>query len=362
MGNDMAKPKKIEDIKPPKKNDVFLKGNHTAHGAVPAVRKTESNNTNATAATSATHGSVGPESAPRNATRAFSVRQEEQVSVNLPMAELMNYLQVVAHNSSNLPMTRRDDPELGRIVSTLSTEEYAKKSEAFVPSDFRVIAGSFKSYKKVWDLPTSEEYNPADGVQEPGRSHGGACTNSLLKTLYDAENEPDDSATVQYTASNLFKDDDDMTVNTVAESLARHHLHDNFSFQMSASSQLSWVQLLTKMKAEMENAGYFQVPIITSSRKLDLMQPFQIVPADFDPLKNTKRALLIGCNYDGVEGAQIKASHDDVKSMQVGILFFYYILDTFIIAQFSEQIFFFCCIGICRITLLIFKGFLNTRK
>jgi hypothetical protein len=235
------------------------------------------------------------------------------------MAELMNYLQLVASNSSNLPMTRRDDPELGRIVSTLSTEEYAKKSEAFVPSDFRIIAGSFKSYKKVWDLPTSEEYNPADGVQEPGRSHGGACTNSFLKTLYDAENDQDDCATVQYTASNLFKDDDDMTVNTVAESLARHHLHDNFSFSMSATSQLSWVQLLTKMKAEMENTGYFQVPMLTSSRKLDLTQPFHIVPPDFDSLKNTKRALLIGCNYDGTEGAQIKASHDDVKSMQVCI-------------------------------------------
>jgi hypothetical protein len=73
------------------------------------------------------------------------------------------------------------------------------------------------------------------------------------------------------------------------------------------------------MKAEMENTGYFQVPMLTSSRKLDLTQPFHIVPPDFDSLKNTKRALLIGCNYDGTEGAQIKASHDDVKSMQVCI-------------------------------------------
>jgi len=337
MGNEMAKPKKLADSKSlTKKSSVLGKGLHApGKEAVPGVRKTASSNTNVTANTSATHGSA-PENTPKNATRAFSVRQEEQVSVNLPMAELMNYLQLVASNSSNLPMTRRDDPELGRIVSTLSTEEYAKKSEAFVPSDFRIIAGSFKSYKKVWDLPTSEEYNPADGVQEPGRSHGGACTNSFLKTLYDAENDQDDCATVQYTASNLFKDDDDMTVNTVAESLARHHLHDNFSFSMSATSQLSWVQLLTKMKAEMENTGYFQVPILTSSRKLDLTQPFQIVPPDFDPLKNTKRALLIGCNYDGTEGAQIKASHDDVKSMQVCILFWdffrcmhpYYLLST----------------------------------
>jgi len=319
MGNEMAK----QSPAAPNKKGISVKRNRIAAGndGVPVVRKTGSDNTNATANTSGTQEGGAPESAPKNATsRVVSVRQEEQVSVNLPMTELMGYLQSVANNSSNLPMTRRDDPELGRIVSTLSTEEYSKKCDAFIPSDFRIIAGSFISNKKVWDLPTSEEYNPVDGVQEPGRSQGGACTNSLLKTLYDAENEPDDGDTVQYDANNLFKDDDDATVNTVVESLARHQLHGNFSFTMSTSLQMSWAQLLMKMKVEMENSGYFQVPMITSSRKLDLNQPFAIAPPDFDPSKNVKRALLIGCNYDSLEGAQIKASHDDVKSIQVRFL------------------------------------------
>jgi hypothetical protein len=72
------------------------------------------------------------------------------------MADLMAYLQVVATNSQNLPMTRRDDPELGKTVSSLSAEEYARKSAAFIPADVRVIAGSFTKYGRVWDLPTSE--------------------------------------------------------------------------------------------------------------------------------------------------------------------------------------------------------------
>ena len=81
---------------------------------------------------------------------------DDQIHINLAMADLMAYLQVVASNSSNLPLTRRDDPELGRTVSTLTAEEYATKSAAFIPSDVRVIGGSFLKYGRVWDLPTSE--------------------------------------------------------------------------------------------------------------------------------------------------------------------------------------------------------------
>jgi hypothetical protein len=81
---------------------------------------------------------------------------DDQINVNMPMADLMAYLQVVANNSNHLPLTRRDDPELDRTVSTLSAEEYARKSAAFIPSDVRVIGGTFSRYGRVWDLPTRE--------------------------------------------------------------------------------------------------------------------------------------------------------------------------------------------------------------
>ena len=81
---------------------------------------------------------------------------DEQIHVNMAMADLMAYLQVVANNSNNLPLTRRDDPELDRTVSTLSSEDYARKSAAFIPADVRVIGGTFTRYGRVWDLPTSE--------------------------------------------------------------------------------------------------------------------------------------------------------------------------------------------------------------
>jgi hypothetical protein len=81
---------------------------------------------------------------------------DDQVHVNLAMADLMAYLQVVANNSNNLPLTRRDDPELGSPASTLTSEEYARKSAAFLPSDVRVIGSTFTRYGRVLDLPTSE--------------------------------------------------------------------------------------------------------------------------------------------------------------------------------------------------------------
>ena len=99
--------------------------------------------------------------------------KDDDVLVNLAMADLMAYLQVVANNSDNLPITRRDDPELKRMVTTLTSEDYARKSAAFIPADVRIISGAFTKYGKVWDLPTSEEYVASDGAQEPGRSYGG---------------------------------------------------------------------------------------------------------------------------------------------------------------------------------------------
>jgi hypothetical protein len=72
------------------------------------------------------------------------------------MADLMAYLQLVANNSSNLPLTRRDDPELGRTVSSLTPEEYATKCAAFVPSMVRIVGGQYGKYGSVWDLKTSE--------------------------------------------------------------------------------------------------------------------------------------------------------------------------------------------------------------
>lgn len=97
-----------------------------------------------------------PEQSPARPAPISTHITDDEIHVNLAMADLMAYLQVIATNSQNLPMTRRDDPERGNTVSALSADDYARKSAAFIPADVRVIAGSFSKYGRVWDLPTSE--------------------------------------------------------------------------------------------------------------------------------------------------------------------------------------------------------------
>eukprot|EP00586_Coscinodiscus_wailesii_P020360 CAMPEP_0172504060 /NCGR_PEP_ID=MMETSP1066-20121228/174927_1 /TAXON_ID=671091 /ORGANISM="Coscinodiscus wailesii, Strain CCMP2513" /LENGTH=741 /DNA_ID=CAMNT_0013280057 /DNA_START=712 /DNA_END=2937 /DNA_ORIENTATION=+ len=250
-----------------------------------------------------------------------SIIHDETVKVNLAMADLMAYLQVVANNSSNLPLTTRDDPELGRTVSTLTAEEYARKSAAFLPSDVKIISGSFMKYGRVWDLPTSEEFNPSDSTQEPGISHGGACCNALLKVLYDNESEAAEAAQVDYTnAANLFDDEDDdaededgghSAVDASSKSFDSLVLGD-----ITTPATITWTDLLRKMRIEMMGVGFTQSPAITSSRKFDMNTAFSLIPPNFDPTKNKKRSLLIGCNYKGNPEAELKASHDDIRSMK----------------------------------------------
>lgn len=98
---------------------------------------------------------------------------DKNVLVNIEMTDLMAYLQVVANHSSNLPQTRRDDPEGEILISAVPDDLYAKKSAAFIPSDVRIIGASFLKYRRVWDLPNLSEYNPYSCAQEPGKSSIG---------------------------------------------------------------------------------------------------------------------------------------------------------------------------------------------
>jgi hypothetical protein len=69
------------------------------------------------------------------------------------IANITEYLEIVGEHSDNLPLTWRDDPELGRTVSSLTSNEYAKKADAFVPSDVRIIGGTSNKYGRSWEIP-----------------------------------------------------------------------------------------------------------------------------------------------------------------------------------------------------------------
>lgn len=149
-----------------------------------------------------------------------------------------------------------------------------------------------------------------------GRSYGGACCNSMLKVLYDAASNAADEAQNAVEESALFDDDDDESLGTLP--FARNETFASLDMNgQSNPSTLTWAELLRKMKTEMAEIEYAQNPTISATRKFDLNQPFSLVPESFDTATGKKRSLLIGCNYKNMEGAELKASHDDVRSMKV---------------------------------------------
>ena len=147
----------------------------------------------------------------------------------------------------------------------------------------------------------------------------------MLKVLYDAANEAADSTQpdeVGAVSNSLFDDDDDSTVGPSAaiplERSPTERTQESLVLgDVSTPLSITWADLLRKMKAEMQDIEYAQAPTITSTRKFDLNKPFSLIPDNFDPKTGKKRSLLMGCNYGGVPGAELKASHDDVRSMKV---------------------------------------------
>jgi len=140
---------------------------------------------------------------------------------------------------------------------------FAKKANAALPGDIRMISGCEDEQTsadvqnvKCFDLP-----DPA------GRS-GGACTSALLNLLY--------------------KDNQDQKID------------------------LTFVELLTKMRENLEEMGFTQIPQLTGSNEIDLNEMFGF---GGDGEGATKRAVLTGINYCGMQG-ELGGCHNDVLNIK----------------------------------------------
>ncbi len=80
----------------------------------------------------------------------------DQIDQEQARQDLTAYLEIVGENADDLPLTWRDDPELGRSVSSLTAKQYAMKADAFIPCDVRVIASTCTRYGGTWELPSRE--------------------------------------------------------------------------------------------------------------------------------------------------------------------------------------------------------------
>ena len=145
---------------------------------------------------------------------------------------------------------------------------FAQNARKAIPASIRMISGCRDSQTSADVSKISSQFqlpNPA------GRS-GGACTAALLEVLYQSHERGRDG--------------------------------------------VSWVDVLRQMRDVLEGRGFEQVPQLTSSRMIDVHDPFVITPTggSFKHKSNTKRALLIGINYTGQKG-QLSGCHNDVHNV-----------------------------------------------
>lgn len=135
--------------------------------------------------------------------------------------------------------------------------------EKMIPSDFRMISGC-RDHQTSADVSNVSSFK----LPDPAGQAGGACTSTLLQILYHGKKD--------------------------------------------TGKNLSFEQVLNRMRVLLKNKGYSQVPQLTGSRKVELRAPFHVVPPGSN---GVKRALLIGINYTGQEGA-LTGCHNDVFNMR----------------------------------------------
>ena len=213
-----------------------------------------------------------PRSSPRNnehdsqqrrRSKSSSSRSKSQTKSNKSKS---NSRSSASHAKSTSSRSKGNKAEAESFNAKKRQQKFASQAKKAIPANVRMISGSH-------DLQTSADVgniNSQFELPNPAGRAGGACTAALLQVLYDA--------------------------------------HDRGDVDMS------WVDALREMREILHEKGFDQIPQLTSSRMIDVRDPFNITPQSFDPSLNKQRALLIGINYKGQKG-QLSGCHNDVHNV-----------------------------------------------
>lgn len=140
---------------------------------------------------------------------------------------------------------------------------FSEQAQNAIPCEFRMISG-------CEDRQTSADVSNVGSFQLPspaGRA-GGACSSALLNVLYENKQKP--------------------------------------------MEELSFKDVLLRMRLILRSKGFEQIPQLSSSHSLDVDTPFDLSPEHFS---GTKRAVMIGINYVGQAG-ELAGCHNDVLNMK----------------------------------------------
>jgi len=162
-----------------------------------------------------------------------------------------------------------EETEMRREESQMNSDS-SKKSDLraveFIPAEVRMISGC-EDHQTSADVSNVSSF----GLPDPAGRSGGACTSTLLQVLYKNREST-----------------------------------ENLSFQ----------EVLMRMRAILKTKSFSQKPQLSSSRFLDIHQEFRIVPENFS---GNRRAVIIGINYRGLRG-ELTGCHNDAKNIKEYIM------------------------------------------
>lgn len=145
-------------------------------------------------------------------------------------------------------------------------KNFDAKAEKNIAAEVRMISGCGDSQTSA-DVKSIAAFE----LPNPCGQAGGACTAALLKVLY------------------------------------KDHI---------ATGNMSWVDVLRKMRDELKKSGFAQIPQLTSSRIINVNDNFTLINrSESKYLNPTRRAVLIGINYIRQSG-QLSGCHNDVRNIK----------------------------------------------
>lgn len=93
--------------------------------------------------------------------------------------------------------------------------------------------------------------------------------------------------------------------------LNSHRLQVAYNDHHDTAKDLSFQQVLLKVRNVLSRNRFTQIPQLSSSRPMDIQTHFDLVPPE---CTGTKRAVLIGINYSGQQG-ELSGCQNDVLNM-----------------------------------------------
>lgn len=144
---------------------------------------------------------------------------------------------------------------------------FDERAHAAIPSTFRMISGCHDAQTSA-DVSNVGQFS----LPDPAGKAGGACTSALLRVMYRDHQTP----------------------------------------EQMGERPLSWVDVLRRMRTQLGEMGYDQVPQLTSSEMIEVTDPMHIVPPGSS---GTRRAVLVGINYCGQNG-ELSGCHNDVLNIK----------------------------------------------